>query len=185
MDGYHIALYIHLLALVAAACASTLVHFADYRRGQSTTAGEALQWHRLIGVTSRTFPIVIVLLLATGSYMVTSAGSALWAAAWVKAGVTGAILLFVVGGYLGARGKRMARALAQIDPSATDFPRHDAIAHTLGGMNTGLALGVVGAMAMKPEMLGSFAILAVAALLGAGWSMRSGRAASPVAEFAE
>lgn len=185
MDGYHIALYIHLLALVAAACASTLVHFAEHRRGNSATAGEALQWHRLIGVTSRTFPIAIVILLATGSYMVSSAGNALWAAAWVKAGVTGAILLFVVGGYMGARGKHMARALAQIDPSATDFPRHDAIAHTLGSMNTGLAVGVVGAMAMKPEMLGSFALLGGAALIGAVLSARGGRAKAPVAEFAE
>jgi len=188
MDGYHIALYVHLLALVGAASASTLVHFAEHRRGRSATVAEALQWHRLIGVTSRTFPIVIVILLGTGSYMVTSAGNALWAAAWVKAGVTGAILLFVAGGYMGARGKRMARALAQIaqsDPSATEFPKDDAVSHALGGMNTGLAIGVVGAMAMKPEMVGSFALLAAMALLGVLVSARGSHASEPVGELAD
>jgi len=121
--------------------------------------------------------------------MVSAAGNALWAAAWVKAGVTGAILLFVVGGYIGARGKRMARELAQIastDPSATRFPRHDAQTHALGSMNFGIALGVVGAMATKPTTnLGAFAIVAICALLGLVWSTRSAHAAEPVADFAE
>jgi hypothetical protein len=187
MDGYHIALYIHLLALVGAACASSLVHFAEARRGRATTPGEALEWHRLVGVTSRTFPIVIVLLLATGAYMVSAAGNTLWAAGWVKTGVTVAVLLFVVGGVIGGRAKRMSVALAQIastDPAASEFPKDDRVIHALSWLNSGMAVGVVGAMAIKPDVVGSAAIVVVAALLGVGISLRGGHAAAPAAGLA-
>lgn len=181
MDGYHIALYIHLLSLVAASCAASLVHFAESRRLRADSAGEALQWHRVIGVTSRTFPIAILVLLASGSYMVTSAGNALWAAGWVKTGVVVAVLLFVIGAVLGVRGKRMARELARIaqtEPNATSFPRHDGVANTLSWINTGMAVGVVGVMAMKPEIVGSAAVVVAAALVGVGLSLSGGHAAA-------
>jgi hypothetical protein len=188
MDGYHIALYIHLLALVSAACASSLVHFAEARRGKAVTPGEALQWHRLVGVTSRTFPIAILLLLATGSYMVSTSGNALWATGWVKAGVIVSVLLFVVGGVIGARAKRMSRTLAELaqsQPAAAHFPRHDSVIHMLSWLNSGMAVGIVGVMAMKPSVVGSTAIVAAAALLGVGISMRGGHATEAAAGLAQ
>lgn len=187
MDGYHIALYIHLLALVGASCAASLTHFAEGRRGRAASAGEALQWHRVVGVTARTFPIVIVALLATGGYMVSAAGNTLWATAWVRTGVVVSVLLFVIGGFMGARGKRMARALAEItqnDPAATAFPTHDSAAHTLSWLNTGMAIGVVGVMAMKPDGFACVALVAVCGLLGIGISLRGGHAAATAADLA-
>ena len=175
VDGYRIALFIHLAALVAAAWASSRTHLAETRAHRAATAGEALQWYMIAGKAARIFPVVIVLLLATGGYMM-SRGGYTWRDGWIVTGVLAALLLFAVGGVLGARGRAGARALAQGDPGAAP-PAPDYVAARLSRLNTGIALGAMFVMVTKPSLVVSLAALVAAAIIGAV----SVRAAAPEA----
>ena len=165
MDGYRIALFIHLAALVAAAWASSRTHLAETRAHRAANAGEALQWYMIAGKAARIFPVVIVLLLATGGYMM-SRGGYTWRDGWVVSGVVAALLLFAVGGVLGARGRAGARALAQSDAAAPP-PAPDFVAARLSRLNTGIALAAMFVMVTKPSLVISLATLALGAIIGA------------------
>lgn len=171
MDGYHTALFLHLIALVAASAAAGLTHFAEGRCRRAATATEALHWHEFTGSVAKVFPIAIVALLATGGFMVGDGGAWSWSAGWVEAGIAGAVLLFASGGVLGARGRATGRELARLvaEAKAGDAPalRHDPLVSVLSWMNTGLAIGVVFVMTTKPPLGGALLVLAVAAAAGA------------------
>jgi hypothetical protein len=171
MDGYHIALFVHLIALVAASAAAALTHFAEGRCRRAATVTEALHWHELTGSVAKVFPIAILTLLATGGFMVGNGRVWSWSAGWVDAGITGAVLLFVIGGVLGARGRVAGRELARLaaESNAGQAPglRHDPLVPLLSWMNTGLAIGVVFVMTTKPPLTGALLVLAVAAAAGA------------------
>jgi hypothetical protein len=94
MNGYHIALFIHLLALVAASAAAAIVHFAGARGGRATSPDEALQWRDLVDSTEKVFPAAVVTLFATGVFMMYQAGW-MWSAGWIVAGIAGAVTLAV------------------------------------------------------------------------------------------
>lgn len=165
MDGYHIALFLHLAALVAAAWAASRTHFAESRAHRAASAREALQWYTMAARTARIFPAVIVLLLLTGGYMM-SRGGMTWRDGWVDVGVLAAFLLFAVGGVLGARARAGARALAQRDADGPP-PAPDYVAARLSRLNTGMALAVMFVMVTKPSLVASLVTLAVGAIAGA------------------
>src|SRR6185437_17016397 len=58
MDGYHVALVVHLLTLVAAGAVSAIVHLAESRGAHAATVGEAMPWHRIAGAAAKYFPII-------------------------------------------------------------------------------------------------------------------------------
>jgi hypothetical protein len=178
MDRYHLTLYLHIFALLAAASASGIVHFAEGRFARATSVVDAKQWHALIGSTARTFPIAVLVLLATGGFMVADGGIWPWGAGWVEAGLVGSFLLLLFGGFLGTRSARIGRQLeampaARLGPTVS-LP-HDPLVHTLSWVNTGLALAVVFDMVTKPTLLPSLSVLAVGALAGLAVAARGER----------
>src|SRR5512146_741846 len=110
MDGYRVALFFHLLALVAASAASGLVHVAESRSHRAATLREARMWLMLTAKTARTFPIAVVVLFGTGAYMISAGPGWAWGTGWVVAGIGGAILLLAQGAILGGRGRRIQLA---------------------------------------------------------------------------
>lgn len=171
MDAYHLALFLHLLALFAASAASALTHLAEARLHRATTVREARQWHALAGSSARIFPIVIVLLLVTGGVMISQGGGVSWRTGWVAAGVVGVVLLFLNGGALGRRGGMLARELArqEAERSADAAPivSHDPVAARLGWANTGIAIAVAFVMVVKTALAASLGVVALGAVLGA------------------
>ena len=169
MTNYQIALSVHLLALLAATAASAIVHLAAARRAAAPSLGAAMEWGRLIGSTSRVFPIAVVTLVATGAYMVV--GRWQWSAGWVTAGLCGAFLLLVSGAVVGRRGAAEARAsIERLTQAGRDLPNDvppDRVMALLAEANTGLALAIVLVMTMKPGLAASLAVLAIGAALGA------------------
>jgi hypothetical protein len=169
MTGYQVSLYVHLLALVAAASASSVVHLAEARARRAASVGEARQWHALVGRTSRVFPVAVLTLFATGAYMVGVEGPWSWGTGWVEAGLAGGAFLLVVGAVLGIRGARAGRTLARLDAADVEGARaasHDRVAAALSWVNTGVALAVVFAMATKPALAASLTALVVGAVVG-------------------
>jgi cytochrome c-type biogenesis protein CcmH/NrfG len=187
MTKYQIALFIHLLALLAATAASAIVKLAAGRRADAPTLREALEWGKLIGTTSRTFPIAVFTLVATGAYM--TAGRWGWRQGWIEAGVLGSLLLLASGAALGRRGAVQAQASVLRLKSAThELPNDespDRLAAVLSGANTGLALAIAFVMTTKPGFAPAMGVLAIGAAAG-GYHAYSGlRVRSTVGDTSE
>src|SRR5262245_35521184 len=76
MDGYHIALFVHFCALLGAIAAAAVVHLGTARRDAARTVGSQLEWHSLVLSVSKFFPIALLVLVLSGSYMINKGGLA-------------------------------------------------------------------------------------------------------------
>ena len=171
MNRYDLALFLHLLALLAAVAASTVVHVAMSKLRSARTGGDALQWLGLAHAFSRIFPIALATLLGTGAWMVH--GRWVWGAGFVESGVAGVVILAVSGAVVeGGRARRIAAALAARPADSLEHAAplmRDPLWWCTSWGNTGIALAVVLTMVAKPSPAASFAVLAVG--LAAGWSV--------------
>lgn len=173
MDGYHLALFTHLLALLAAVAAAAIMELIARRRLHAKTVREALEWHLLAMKTSRTFPIAVALLVLTGAWMLSAGGAQTWGAGFVSAGLAGAVLLLVIGVFMSIKAKALRGRMEQLVSANPDAPPRmppNALMAMLSEVNHGIALGVVFDMVMKPSVGAAFVVLAafVVVLLGIG-----------------
>jgi hypothetical protein len=185
MHGYQIALFVHLLALLAAFSASGIVHFAMTRLRDARTGADALQWLGLCHRLSRVFPLALLALVGSGAWMTRDAWT--WDTGFVDAGLAGAAFLFVSGAVVeGGRARRAAKALAALGGAplggrAAELVR-DRLWWCASWGNTGTALGVVFAMATKPGAAGAFAAVGTGLAAGACVGLAGSRRAAGVAE---
>lgn len=184
MTGYKVALFVHLMALLAATAASAIVHLSGHRRAAAPTLRDSMEWGKLMGSTARVFPIAVVTLIATGLYMV--AGRWSWSTGWVDAGLVGAVVLLASGAVIGKRGAAEARAIvARLQKAGHDLPNEaapDRVAAVLSEANTWLALSIVLVMTVKPALAGSAAVLAAGWAVGAYRGRAHGRGRARVME---
>jgi uncharacterized membrane protein len=173
-NGYHIALFIHLLALVAASAAAAIVHFAGARGGRATSPDEALQWRDLVDSTEKVFPAAVVTLFATGVFMMYQAGW-MWSAGWIVAGILGAVTLAVIGRILGFRGAASRREIVHAREAGGPVPPADVPETVLSWCNTGLAVAIVFVMVTKPTLPGALLSLLVGFASGGGIGLRAVR----------
>jgi hypothetical protein len=169
VNAYGLVLFLHLAALLAAIGTAGVAHFAESRLGAAGTVAAARPWATLVNRVAPVFPLALLVLLASGAYLVHRAWT--WEAGWIEGALVGVFLLFVNGaGVVGRRNRMIARALRAVP----DGPLSDALPQLarrqLGGLaswaNTGLAIGVVFVMTTKPGLPGSLTALAVSAALG-------------------
>ena len=121
------------------------------------------------------------MLIATGAYLVDRSWT--WSAGWVVAGLAGVGCLFFVGAtIIGGRSRALRRALEDAHdgtiPTAVARITRDRSGGVASWANTGLALGIVFVMTIKPALAGSLAALAVAAGLGGVVALRLRRITS-------
>lgn len=171
MNRYDLALFLHLLALLAAVAASTIVHVSMGKIRSARSGGEALQWLGLAHAFSRVFPIALAALLGTGAWMVHGRWS--WGAGFVEAGLAGVAILAVSGAvFEGGHARKLASALAAGPADSLEHAAalvRDPRWWCASWGNTGVALAVVLTMVAKTSPAASFAALAVG--LVAGWSV--------------
>ena len=181
MDRYHLALFIHILALVVAAGASAVTKLAATRRARARTVGEMLEWHRVLGSTARLFPACIVAFVLTGGYMLQVARVHAWSSGFIVAGMAGTAMLLASSGFLGFQGKklqRMLEAMARHDDGqpAPKLAPPPLIA-ALPAINSAIALAVAFDMVTKPASITvALAVLLIGVIVGALPSLRGARA---------
>ena len=100
MDTYHIALFLHIVALIVAASATAVTKLAVGRRIRARTIGESLEWLNVQISASAAFPITLAAFVITGSYMVSKGGPHAWASGFVVSGLVGVAFLLASGTYL-------------------------------------------------------------------------------------
>ena len=175
MDTYHIALFLHIVALIVAASATAVTKLAVGRRIRARTIGESLEWLNVQISASAAFPITLAAFVITGSYMVSKGGPHAWASGFVVSGLVGAAFLLASGTYLGIKGKALKQVLEGMAKAGADRPApHMAppkLVAVLPLANTGVALGVVFDMAAKPASIPlALGIVAAGAAITVGLS---------------
>lgn len=175
---YGVVLFIHVFALLAAISAGALSHLSEARMRSAQTTAALRPWARLLGRLGKVFPVALLVLLASGEYLVHDAWG--WGVGWVEVSLVGVGVLFASGvGLLRARGRALRRALL----AAGDGPVQPEVRRLIVGhpaafaswMNTGLAIGIVFAMTVKPALAGSAAAVVVGAAAGLGVAVGVGR----------
>jgi hypothetical protein len=168
VSGYSVVLFLHLCALLGAIGTATLLHFAESRLRAADDVAAIRTWAHLIEKGARVFPVALLVLLATGAYLVHRSWA--WGAGWIVAALVGVGILFLMGaGVIGGRSRALHRELRNVDGAVSAHLMHLARDHAAGiasWSNTGLALGIVFVMTTKPGLGASFVSLAVAAALG-------------------
>jgi len=185
MNSYHIALFLHILALMLAASATAVTKLAVGRRIRARTVGDALEWHRVQMGASKLFPISLAVFTLTGSYMLSVARIHVWSTGFVVAGLVGVALLFVSGTFLGIKGKALETVLESIAKNGSHLPAPrlapPRAVTILPLVNTGIALSVVFDMVTKPASVpAALAVMAIGVGLSLGLGMR--RKPAPVAK---
>lgn len=169
MNAYGFVLFVHLCALIAAFAASALVHFTESRIGAARTVAEVRSWAGLTEKVAKTFPIAIIVLVASGIYMVQTAWT--WNAGWIDASLAGVFVLVINGPLIiESRHRRLKRFLAGAGdgPVSVELARlvRDPLMCCASWANTILALGIVLVMVTKPALAASIAILVIALIIG-------------------
>ena len=174
---YHLALFLHLGALLAAMSAAGIAHYAEIRMRTARASGELLEWATLLARAERIFPFALLTLVAAGAYMVSAAWT--WSAGWVDAALVAVVALFASGIFLATRIAALRRALAG-DPNA---PINAGALHMANSLltrsmsygNTALVIGIVFIMVTKLDLLGSLLSLLVAYAIGVALANMLGR----------
>ena len=164
--GYSIALFFHLVSLVAAGAAAALSGYAALRLRAATSPAEVTRWGTMIEKVVRIFAPATLGLLASGAYMTQSAWS--WSTPWIVAGLVGLAMIILRGsGVEASRGRALKNELQSHDLSerARRLTR-DPLAWTARAMEWMLMLGVMFVMTAKPPAWGCATSLVIASLAG-------------------
>ena len=177
MDRFHIALFVHLLAVLVAAGATATTKLAAGRLARAKTVGDALDWHRVLSSASKLFPLCTAALVITGAYMLSFSNASAWRSGFVVAGLTGVVLLLAIGGYLGAKGKAVEQRLGELAAQNAHQPAPrfvpPPVVAALPTINTGIALSVAFDMVTKPASIpAALGIVAIGIALGAAAGLR-------------
>jgi hypothetical protein len=182
MDRYHIALFLHLLALVVASGATAVMKLSIGRRARARTVGEVLDWHQVLTSTAKLFPICLATFVITGAYMLGTSQANVWSSGFVVAGLVGVVLLLASGTFLGIKGKALKQMLDELAKRGAEQPAPvltpPPLVAALPVINTWIALGVVFDMVTKPVGIPvALAPLAIGIVLGAAMAVRRPAAA--------
>ncbi|HEX5438621.1 MAG TPA: hypothetical protein VFW98_15825 [Gemmatimonadaceae bacterium] len=167
MSLYAVALFLHLLTVVAAFIAVALIHAGLIRMRRAERVGEAREALMSAGRAGRAMPIVGLLLLLTGAYMTESLWS--WTTPWIDVSIGGLVAIMAAGGGLLERRLRALKPLLQHG----DGPVDGTLAASLRAPSLWiiaqlpplLAIGVMFVMTTKPGMAqGIIEILVVVAI---------------------
>lgn len=171
MGIYRLALFIHILAAVVAGGVTALTKLAAGRRMRARTVGEALEWHTVLLSSARIFPLILIVFLVTGGYMMSVVRVSPLTTGFIFAGLVGVVLLFVSGTYLGIKGAALKKVLEGMAAQGADQPAPKLapppLVAILPTVNTGIALAVAFDMVMRMESVSmSLGVIAIGAVLG-------------------
>lgn len=165
--GYSIALFVHLVSLLAASIAAALAGYAALRLRGAATAREVAAWGTMIGKVVRVFPAATAGLLASGAYMTQTAWT--WSTPWILSGLIGLAMIVLLGsGVEASRGRVLRNEIR--GHGLTERARSllcDPLAWTAKVMTWTLMIAVVFLMATKPSAWGCGITLLIASLTGA------------------
>ncbi len=181
MDLYPYALFFHILGAIGVFVGFGLQAVAVARMRRVSSRDELIGWMGVMGAPRVLAPISMLVILATGLYMVATRWSL---DSWAGAGLVGLLVLGAIGGLV--TGRTML-AIGRMLPAEGDMlspamrARLSAPTLTLAlWLETGLAIAIVAVMVVKPGFLTSIGVLVAGSVVGAGAGVAAQRAAPQV-----
>lgn len=167
MSLYAVALFLHLLTVVAAFFAVALIHAGLIRMRKADRVSEARDALMFAGRTGKAMPLIGLALLLTGAYLTQSMWS--WTTPWIDVAIGGLVAIMAVGG--GVLGRRIAalqpllqRGDGPVDGTLAASLRDPSL-WIIAQLPPLLAIGVMFVMTTKPgAILGIIEILVIVAL---------------------
>ena len=172
MSPYSIALFLHLVGVLALFGGIALEQTALRRLRNARSLAQVREWVALLRGQRRIDGPAALTILVSGGYLAThGAGHH----AWVAAGFLGMVLMAVLGVAVGR--PRLLAIVAALP--ATDGPisstlrgrLDDPILRATSSTRAALGLGIVFDMVVKPEAAGAVIVLVVALVIGAAASL--------------
>ena len=171
MTLYRIALFVHVLGAVLLFTTLTVEGIGLRSLRRATTADQVRDGSSVAGLTRVVGPCSALAIIVPGLYMTASTWG--WVA-WIVVGLTGWLLIAVLGIVNGIRLTAEVRAATEQDPVAQErdtrpLPR-DPLFVASWLTRLALALGIVFLMMYKPNVEVALITLAAAAAIGVGAS---------------
>ena len=163
---YSIALFLHIVGALGLFVGLGLEWASlSYLRRAATTE-QAREWLKLFASLRRLYPITWLAILIPGFYMTAVA----WrGAAWISVALVAVVLLAVLGAALGGRQMAPIGQALSAQGGPLSAPTRDQINNPLLWsflwIRTGIALGIVFLMVVKPGLSGALISLGVAIIL--------------------
>lgn len=182
---YEFALFLHVLSAIALFAAVTIEHAGGGRIRRATTVDELRRWVSFVRVVDFVFPVATLGLIVTGVYLTLDQFS--FEAAWVGVSFALLVVMAITGPTVqGRKLKTLDRDLeAAADGPLSDELRRQALSPVVWGSvfaMSGVAVGIVANMTMKPDMGGALAwplVLGALGLIGGAMSARGAARRSP------
>lgn len=175
MSAYSIALFLHLVGVLALFAGIGIEQAALRRLRSAGSLAQVREWMMLLRGLRRIDGPAALTILASGGYM---AANGAGRHAWIAAGIVGMVAMAVLGVALGRpRFIAIARAMPATDGPMSSTLRArlaDPVLRASAAMRAALGLGVVFDMAVKPAAVGAVSALVVALAIGAAMSLRGG-----------
>jgi len=170
VDIYSLVKYLHLLSVVTAMSAATLIHWNHVRVKKAERVPQAMEALGVIQKLAPKMPLFALALFLTGAYLVQNRWG--WKQAWVQVGIAGLASILVMGvAVLKPRLGGIARHIAQAGdvPFTGDLrkPLRDPVMWFAGHFQLIMIATVMYLMTMKPGLTGSLLSIGVAVVLAA------------------
>ena len=185
MDTYHVVLYIHILSLLVGFGAGIVEVVCLLKLRGAETLEAAVPWGQLAGQIEKAFPVAIVGLYATGSYMTQHLWS--FSNSWVVMPIVGLAVLSLQGPLVaGRQGHKLKHALMANGPGRLgEDARRMTVDRLLWGAsfsNEGVVLGIIWVMTEKPGWGGAIAAVVIGYAVGVAAAVALGRKPVPQPE---
>ena len=184
---YGVILFLHIAAAIAGFMIAGVLHVAMQALGRAHTVAEVRFWGRVVHRLDPLFPLVALLLLGFGAWLIHLSGGAFsWSDGWL---LTSVIALIVVEGTMGVlvapRSKMLVRRIGESAegriPDDVKRLARDPVLWHLAHLASVCFVGVVFLMAAKPSGAWPVVIVVIAALLGVALSAAQLRSLTPTA----
>ncbi len=169
MTLYTFALFVHVVAVLGLFMAITIEMAALWRMRAATSVAMVREWAGLVERTAPVFPVVSLLILLSGVYMVAQKWN--WQTAWADIALVGLIALVALEAAVNARRGKGIHGAAQESPDGGvpgSLTRriNDPMLWTSVQTMLFATLGIVYLMTVKPGVVGSLVAMAVAIGVG-------------------
>ena len=176
MDIYLIAVFTHIVGALGLFVALGMEWLTLRGLGGASNRDRALEWLGVMSIVRRLGAASFALIVVPGLYM----AAIRWGFGhWTGAALLGFAGLLALGGlFTGRTAMALERAIigeqGQLSPHFRQLLQTSGVRHVLW-TRVGLALGIVGLMVAKPDLVVSLVVLALAAALGYLGSVAIGR----------
>lgn len=184
MSFYYIALFVHILGVGAFFAAIGVVMTGTVLMRRAQTVEQLRERAGLASSVDNLFPFIVLVLLVPAIYMVFTTWG--WTTAWINTALIALLLKLPLGPAINGRRLNAIHKAAQAAPggpieASLQAQKNDPVLWISICVFTGVTIGILFLMTVKPDLPGSLSTMVIALLLAfiSGWFSKGGAVPQP------